>query len=144
MKRKINVVDVASGAVTQRIDNPGKLGEVEWSPDGRHLAFISAEDIHDPSPGRLMIAEVETAAFKDALPGLEGHIASIAWQDNDTVMFVSDEGLRTAFGKVDIVGATKKIIVPAEDGPIVTGHTLSKDGQSGAFVASTPQFPGEV
>jgi dipeptidyl aminopeptidase/acylaminoacyl peptidase len=144
MKRKVNVVDVAAGKVVQRIENPGKLGDVRWSPDGAHLAMISAEDIHDPSPGRLLVADVETGSLKDVLPKLEGHIGAIAWQDNDTVMFVSDEGLRTAFGKVDIDGSNKKIIVAPEDGPVMTSLTLSKDGMSGAFVASTPQFPGEV
>jgi dipeptidyl aminopeptidase/acylaminoacyl peptidase len=144
MKRKVNVVDVAAGKVVQTINNPGKLGDVRWSPDGAHLAIISAEDIHDPSAGRLMVADVETAVLKDVLPKLEGHIAAIAWQDNNTVMFVSDEGLRTAFGKVGIDGANKKVIVAAEDGPVMTGLTLSKDGMNGAFVASTPQHPGEV
>ena len=57
-----------------RIENPGKLGQVGWSPDGEHVAFVSAVSINDPKEGRLMVARAGSGSFEDVLPGLEGHI----------------------------------------------------------------------
>ncbi len=60
MYRRIKIVDVESGDIVTAIDNPGKLGEIAWSPDGQHIAFISGVDIHDPREGRLMLADIST------------------------------------------------------------------------------------
>src|SRR3990167_3079082 len=51
MSRKVHVVDADTGKVLARFDNPGKLGEVAWSPDGKQLAMVSAADINDPAAG---------------------------------------------------------------------------------------------
>ena len=56
MNRKVHVVDADSGNVVARFENPGKLGQIAWSTDSKHLAFLSGEDIHDPSEGRLLVA----------------------------------------------------------------------------------------
>jgi dipeptidyl aminopeptidase/acylaminoacyl peptidase len=56
MKRKIHVFDVETGGIVSRIDNPGKIGRIAWSPDGKHLAVIAAADLHDPGLGRLTVA----------------------------------------------------------------------------------------
>src|SRR3990172_5796587 len=58
MSRKVHVVDADTGKVLARLDNPGKLGQVAWSPDGKQLAMVSAADINDPAAGRLMVAPV--------------------------------------------------------------------------------------
>ncbi|HEY0788628.1 MAG TPA: hypothetical protein VGE86_08280 [Thermoanaerobaculia bacterium] len=47
--RKIHVIDVASGKVVAKVNNPGKLGSVTWSPDGKNLAFVSGADRNDPA-----------------------------------------------------------------------------------------------
>ena len=57
MLQRIHIVDVASGTVTARIDNPGKLGDFAWSPDGRQIAMISGADIHDDDAGSLLVAD---------------------------------------------------------------------------------------
>ena len=74
MKRRLRIVDVASGDVLARIENPGKLGQVGFGPDGQHVAFVSAESINDPKEGRLMVANVSDGSFRDLLPGLDGHL----------------------------------------------------------------------
>jgi dipeptidyl aminopeptidase/acylaminoacyl peptidase len=55
MFKRLRIVST-DGEVLGKIENPGKLGAFEWSPDGEHLAFIAAETIHDPAAGRLMVA----------------------------------------------------------------------------------------
>jgi len=143
MKRKIHFVEVESGNVVSRIETPGKTGGFRWSPDGQHVALIAAEDLTDPGEGRLVIAGLAGGAPKDVLPDYPGHVASMAWQDNDTVMYLVDEGVWTALGKVDVDGSNQKTIQPAGT-QVMSGLTLRKDGQAGAFVSDSPRHPGEV
>lgn len=76
MSRRVWIVDAASGNVAARIDNPGKLGPIRWSPDGRFIALISGEDQHDPAAGRLMVVPGDGGPLRDVLPGYEGHVGA--------------------------------------------------------------------
>jgi dipeptidyl aminopeptidase/acylaminoacyl peptidase len=142
MARRVAIVDADSGAVT-RVENPGKLGPMAWSTDGRTLAFVSAADPNDPAAGRLMAVSADGGPLRDLLPGYEGSVAAIRWQSPDFVMFIGDEGVWTSFGKVRKDGAEKKTIV-ATGGVILTAFDLSRDGKSAAVIGQTPQHPGEV
>ncbi len=142
MARRVAIVDADSGAVT-RIDNPGKLGPMSWSTDGRTLAFVSAADPNDPAAGRLMAVSADGGPIRDLLPGYEGSVAAIRWQSPDFVMYIGDEGVWTSFGKVRKDGAEKKTIV-ATGGVILTAFDLSRDGKSAAVIGQTPQHPAEV
>jgi dipeptidyl aminopeptidase/acylaminoacyl peptidase len=143
MARRIAVLDADSGAVLARFENPGKLGSIAWSPDGRDIAFVSAADPNDPSAGRLMIAPASGGPLRDLLPGYEGSVAQIAWQRPDFVMYVGDEGVWTTFGKVRRDGSQQKTILAA-GGAILTAFDVARDGLSGAMIGSTPEHPPEV
>lgn len=56
MEKKVHVIDPAMGEPVTKFNNPGKIGQVAWSPDGTTIAMVSAADINDPSEGRLMVA----------------------------------------------------------------------------------------
>ena len=143
MSRKVHVVDADTGKVLARFDNPGKLGEVAWSPDGKKLALISAADINDPAAGRLMVAPASGGPLRDLLPGYEGHVSDIAWQDADTVMFLGGEGVGTTFNRINADGAGRKTLIAAGQ-PVLTGMTLARDVRAAAFVGETPAHPSEV
>ncbi|MFQ5463805.1 MAG: S9 family peptidase [Phycisphaerae bacterium] len=143
MFRKLQIVDVETGAVLARINNPGKLGAVRFSPDGDHLAMISAEDLNDPAAGRLMVVSVNGEALKEVLPDYPGHVRSIEWQDNGTIMFLGDEGVFTTFGEVRSDGTGRKTHVQA--GTMVFADlSLSRDGRRAAMLAQSPTHPPEV
>ena len=143
MSRRVHVVDADTGAVVAKFDNPGKLGDVAWSPDGRFVAMVSAQDVNDPAPGRLLVGPAAGGALKDVLPGYLGHVGAIAFRDADTIAFVGDEGVETVLGEVDVDGSKRRTVVAA-GGPILSAMDVSKDGKAAAFVADTPTHPGEV
>ncbi len=143
MMSRVRIVDPADGKVLAKLENPGKLGQVIWNPTGTHVAMISTVDLYDPAVCRLMVASAGGGDLVDLTPEYMGNVSAIAWQDNETVMFLGDEGTETTFGKVKGEGNGIKQIVP-KGGPILTGFTLSKDGQKGAFVGHTSKHPPEV
>ncbi len=145
MRKRLHIAHIEGGEVKvlQKVENPGKLGEVVWSPDGRHLAMISAADINDPSEGRLMVINSTNAQFRDILPNYPGHVSDIAWQDDNTLMFLGDEGVWTTFNEINADGSAHKTIVAA-GGPILTAFSISRDGTTGSFLGQSPEHPTEL
>lgn len=143
MFSRVDVVDVATGRSIGQYETAGKLGDMAFSKDGGRLALIAAEDLHDPREGRLMVGGAAGGALRDVVPNYAGHVTSIAWQDDDTVMYIGHEGVWSVLGKVDADGANRKMIVAA-GGPVLDSISLAADGQSAALVASAPDHPAEL
>jgi dipeptidyl aminopeptidase/acylaminoacyl peptidase len=148
MRQQVRVVDSITGEILTRINNPGKLGSVAWSPDGKRVGLIAAEDIHDPSAGRLIVADAARGDLRNLLPGFEGHVSQFDWAGNNTIGCISGVGVQTifAFAKVDAGSVADKQPVPVLGfaGPIFTGLSLSSNGRQAAFVASSPVHPPEL
>ncbi|MGY1521462.1 prolyl oligopeptidase family serine peptidase [Luteimonas sp. A482] len=130
------------GRVLGTVDNPGKVGGLSWSPDGAHLAFISAEDKHDAQQGRLFVVGRDGGAWRDLLPGLPGHVVDVEWRDAATLQFLSYEGVQARLGEIGVDGGTQRTVLAAE-GPVWSGFNRSSGGDI-ALVGSTPAHPSEV
>ncbi|HUT91688.1 MAG TPA: S9 family peptidase [Thermoguttaceae bacterium] len=143
MSKRVYVVDADTGKVVEPIRNPGKLGQVGWSPDGKHLAMISGVDIHDPRDGRLMVAEVPgDGTLRDLMPDYEAHVHSFAWKDAETLLWVAYEGTASTVGTVTLDGR-RRVLVDGT-GPVLASLSLSDDGRTAALVGHAPGHPGEV
>lgn len=152
MFRKIRIVDANTGQVLQKLDIPGKMGQMAWSPDGKYLALVAGVDKHDPREGRLWVADSHGRQWHDILPNYMGHVWSIGWRDANTVAYLGYEGVLTSVGTIkiarnreknQIVTKKRKILIPAGQ-PILSGMSISQDGHTIAFVGDTPKHPGEV
>ena len=130
------------GKLLGRVENPGKAGGLSWSPDGAHLAFVSAEDEHDAQQGRLFVVGRDGGAWRALLPGLEGHVIAADWRDARTLQFISHEGVQARVGEVGVDGTGQRTLLPAE-GPVWTGFSRSDAGDL-ALVGSTPAHPSEA
>ncbi len=142
MFKRIHVVDVETGNVTERIDNPGKLGAFAFSPDGRHLAMISAADLNDPAEGRLMVVAIPGGGpLRDLMPKYEAHVEAFAWRDAQTLVYLAAEGVETVVGEVNLEGHVESRIPAGR--AIFQSLTLAKTGAL-ALVGHTPTHPSEV
>lgn len=146
MRQRAAIVSAEDGSLVVEFATQGKLGAVGFSTDGARVALIAAADLNDPNAGRLWIGDAATGALFEALPNFAADVDSFAWQDADTVMYVASHGCETAFEKVD-VGAgrgehRKQLVAPGT--VVLTGLSLSDDGQAGAFAGSTPTHAFEL
>ena len=130
------------GRVLGAVDNPGKVGGLSWSPDGAHLAFISAQDKHDAQQGRLFVVGRDGGAWRDLLPGLPGHVVDVEWRDAATVQFLSYEGVQSRLGEVGVDGGAQRTVLAAE-GPLWSSFSRTAAGDI-ALLGSTPAHPSEV
>ncbi|HKF44674.1 MAG TPA: S9 family peptidase [Thermoanaerobaculia bacterium] len=142
MKRRVTIADVETGRIVARIENPGKLGTLAWSPDGKNLAYIAGADANDPSAGRLMAAPASGGPATDLLPGYEGNVTRIAWRDPQTVMFVGAEGVETILGDVSLANPGRAN--QHRGGPTIAELDVSRDGKTVAMAVQTASHPNEV
>lgn len=143
MFRKMRTVDVKTGKIVAKLDNPGKLGEVAWSPDGKMVAIVSGVDQYDPREGRLWIAPARGGKWTDLTPNHSGHVSSIGWKSNSELVYLSNDGVWTSYNSVSVKGGKPKVILAAGQGPVLHGLSLSNDGTA-AFVGESPKHPLEV
>ncbi len=143
MFARAHVVDSESGRVIRSLGNPGKLGQIAWSPDGKHVALISGEDIHDPQEGRLMVAAIDgEQPLRDLLPGLMGQVNAFDWADETTLVFLAAEGVETTVGTVTVDGKRGERI--AAGTTIYTAISSSDTGSKLALVGHSATHPWEL
>jgi dipeptidyl aminopeptidase/acylaminoacyl peptidase len=143
MRQRVRIVDVAGGTVLASIDNPGKMGEVRWSPDAERVALVSAIDINDPAAGRVLVASSHTGEFDVLLADYPGHAGSIEWANERELTFIAGKGVWSEWANLDVTtGSVESSPIPAR-GPILHSLSISKAGVA-AFVADTPGHPREL
>jgi dipeptidyl aminopeptidase/acylaminoacyl peptidase len=143
MRQRAWVVDATEGDVIARIPTEGKFGSMAWSPDGERLAIVAAADVHDPTAARLMVASASTGELTQLMPDYPGAVHSVAWQDDEVILYLASRGVWRAFEEIDAAGGEPRVIIDV-GGPILSQMSLAADRQSGAFVADTPEHPPEV
>jgi dipeptidyl aminopeptidase/acylaminoacyl peptidase len=141
MFNRIRILD-PQGEELGRIDNPGKLGRMAWSPDGEHLAFIATESLHDTREGRLMVAGKAGGNWLHLLPNLEGHVWHVAWRDKTSIVFISYEGVGARLGAIQVDGSRGRTLRPAGE-PIWDSLSVSDKGEI-VMTASAPSHPREA
>ncbi len=145
MLRRIHVVDPAGGEVTGRIDNPGKLGAVRWSPDGARLALVAGATANDPAAARLMTAPATGGVPSELLAGFEGDAVDVAWLDAETLLWIAAEGVERTVRRQRLGGGPETVVAA---GAIWGSLSVAAGGPDGtatvALVAETPEHPGEV
>ncbi len=144
VRQRIEIVDPAGKALA-RIEREGKLGEIEWSPDGKWIGMISAVDKHDPSAGRLCVAAASGGPFTELAPGMAGDCAAFEWDSASTILAVLARGVETELARFDATqpGAQPQRLAGAE-GKIIQSLSLSADGRQAALVVNSPNHPPEL
>lgn len=103
MYRRLSIFN-SSGTVLAKIDNPGKLGKISFSPDGKHIAFLSAVNLNDPHNGHLMLADAATGKFRDLTPNLQGQVDDFDWAGNAELALAVSVGADSQVESLNLSG----------------------------------------
>jgi len=143
MFRNPQVVDPDNGDVLATFDVEGKLGPMAWSPDGEHLAWVGADDIHDPREGRLVVGDVQSGSVR-TIKGRDylGHVQDLGWESENNVIWLGHRGTYSELGRIQRDGQGEEILVGREQ-PILRSMSQADDGTL-AFAADTPEHPREL
>ncbi len=141
MFQRLRIVS-PDGEELGRIENPGKLGPMAWSPDGQQLAFIGTDTIQDTREGRLLVASSSGGEWRNLLPNLDGHVWHVGWREPGEVVFISYEGVEARVGQINARGRNEVTLLQ-RDGLVFDALSIADDGRL-VFGASTPEHPREV
>lgn len=142
MKQKVMITDHHGEKIFAEVNHQGKLGQIEWSPDGEHLAMIAGADIHDPIAGRLLVVP-ETGGEPTLLnPDYEGMFEQIQWADSTTIQYLTSKGVWSTFGSIDIDGTEMRTSIAPGDA--VLQHFAQAPNGNTVFIAEKPIHPQEL
>lgn len=132
-----------TGELLQTFSSEGKLDQAEFSPDGKQLAFIGAEDKHDPSAGLLYLAEVSSGQTRELLPKYAGHVQSISWRSNSELLYVGHQGVEAEVGSIATRSGKVSQWLKPGNGIITRLHWPAGQGE-GRVILNKAEHPSEV
>ncbi|MFW5726167.1 MAG: S9 family peptidase, partial [Bacteroidota bacterium] len=145
MFKRIHIVDMQTGEIILHMDNPGKLGNMEWSPDGTRLAFRSASKLEDAVVGSLFVSEVPTdksfAELRNYVEGMELSVIDFTWKDNNTLLYAAEEGVDIVLSEQRLDHPSRSIVI--EPGKVFFSSFKHVDGMV-ALAGNTAQHPSEL
>lgn len=140
MYSSLYTIDAAGGEPKPLTKTAGKLGKFAWSPDGKHVAFLGAADIHDSTAGIVYVVPAGGGEAKPLTAKLEATGVWIDWRDASTIVLLAEQGTKTTFSTVTLAG----VVAPAlEGGPICTDASIGPR-KTVACAGQTATHPGEV
>lgn len=142
MKKTVRIVSAQSGAILGSLDNVGKLGQIEWSPDSKTIALVGGFDLNDPTNGSILLASKDGERPTVIDGTYKGKYESIKWINNKELYFVASEGTSSAFGTISIDGKTKKYIYKTDTSNLLS-FSINNSGWA-SIIINSPTHPSEL
>ncbi len=137
---RVHLLDLTTGTVTRVVETPGKLGDVEISPDGARLSMIAGIDANDPADTTLHLVDVSTGQYRALNAGAPEAAVDAEWLSDGRLAAVIHKGVQSMLRIYDVgSGATEEIDPGAL---ILTG--VEANGGTVVVEASSPRHPGEL
>jgi dipeptidyl aminopeptidase/acylaminoacyl peptidase len=130
----------------QLTNNPGKLGDFAWSPDGANIAFNAAKELRDHADSQLFVIAVAGGEAKNLTePDFRGHVEWVQWKDKGTIVYRSGEGTYPTLSTVSAAGGKRTVILDAKTaGVIFDSPSFTKNFKLFAFGGTAPGVPGDL
>jgi dipeptidyl aminopeptidase/acylaminoacyl peptidase len=146
MFQKIYLYDLETDEYRQFSNNPGKLGNFVFSPDGKHIAYTAGLTQNDHAVSQVLVQPVAGGeAVNLTPPAFRGHVSWTAWKDDKTVIFMAGEGVWNTLNAVKRTGGERKVILNSRDtGAAFYPPSYTKGFKELAFTATSPTIPSDV
>ncbi len=140
----IYVLELSGNSVKKVVDLPGPDNGPEWSPDGRSLVFSSAmgNPKYFHANSRLAVVPVEGGKPRSITDAFDEQPSLVAWKADGVYFGASQKTASHLFRADPATGAITRVSQP--DALMLGGGTMTADGKTLAFVASSPSTLGEI
>ena len=146
MFQKIHVLDVETREMHKLTDNPGKLGNYAFSPDGTKIAYTAAIERKDHAVSQVYVIDVSGGEPTNLTPPqFRGHVHWAGWKDKNTIVYRAGEGVWPSLSLVKAEGGEREVILDAQETGIIFGTpSFTKDFKHFVFVGNAPDVPGDI
>jgi dipeptidyl aminopeptidase/acylaminoacyl peptidase len=135
------VMPVAGGEPRRLTSQNGNEGRLVWSPDSRHIAFVSS--LERTTSSRLWVVDaVDGGEPRNILGDWQFEPASVTWTDEGFLAMSASVGGRTALFHVDPDGGEPTEVVGGRRR--INGFSYDADFERVAFVATSVNEPTEL
>ena len=142
MQKRLHLLDVESGKLEKLVNNPGKLGDFTFSPNGKSIFYISAATKNDPHAGSLWQVPAKAGAkpsYKSS--GFLGMVQHLELTDRG-IAIQESIGVDTRIIHVANDGSPEWLFQPKQQRLQLTGLSFGASGT--AFTASNANHPAEL
>ena len=136
---RVNFVDLATGRL-RVVETPGKLGDVEVSPDGKQLSMIAGVDINDPAETTLHLVDVASGKFRALNAGAAEAAVDAEWLADGRLATVIHVGAQSRLRIYNKDGSVAQEVDPGD--LILTG--IEAGGNTVVVRADSPTHPSEL
>jgi len=145
MFKRIHLVDLQTGDIEMIMDNPGKLANMAFSPDGTKLAFRAASKKEDAVDGSLFVMDVDTdrsfEELRNYVEGMELSVIDFAWKNDSTLLYAAEESVDIVLSRQGLDDADRTILIEPET--VVFRRFQYHDGMI-TLAGNTWQHPNEL
>jgi len=141
MYSRVYTVAAEGGELQPLCETAGKLGTIDWSPDGQHVAFLGASDLHDPTAGVVWVAPAAGGPARALTLDYEGTGQWIEWVSKDALLMVANQGAKTVLHRVSVDGGMKSL---GDTGPACERMDVTDDGKVFVCAGERAEHPREL
>lgn len=138
--KRVNIFNLATGEVAAEVKTPGKIGDVEFSPDGTQLSLIAGVDKNDPASTTMHLVNTATGEYRALNAGAAEAAVDGEWLADGRLATIIDIGARSILRIYNADGSLSEEIDPGD--LILTG--IKAAGDTIAVRANSPKHPNEL
>ncbi|MEM7666373.1 MAG: S9 family peptidase [Pseudomonadota bacterium] len=139
-KKRVNIIDLATGNIRAVVETPGKIDDVEISPDGSQLSLIAGVDMNDPAATTLYMVDTANGALTAVNEGEAEAVVDTEWLEDGRLATVVHVGAQSVLRMYDASG---KISGEVDPGELILTR-LDAAGGKVVVAANAPQHPTEM
>ena len=147
MFKHVYLLDVDTKQFKQLTQNPGKLGNFKFSPDGGQLAYTASLSTKDHAVSQVYVMPVTGGEAKNLTKlNFQGHVDWVNWKDMNTLIYHAKEATTVTLNEINLKNNKhKQILSSAANGEIIFNTPdYTADYRHFIFHGDTPQHPDEL